>query len=165
MLYAESIYEVICLGSIGYREIGNLMDAREDTSMESHTDHRIEKRYHIERLCDILGRIICLSEHDLAYVGQIVLTLISTRGEYEEYWLVPHRYEMIVHIWDNDISIPEESSSYRYTHELDGRYRLRELRYIIEIYDIMYLYRWDLESIEESLALTISYEQQISGLK
>lgn len=65
---------------------------------------------------------------------------------------------MIVHIWYHYIPIPEESSSYRYTHEFDWRYRLRELWYIIEIDYIMYLYRWDLESIEESFALAISYQ-------
>lgn len=134
------------------------MDTREDTSMESHTDHRIEKWNHIERLSDIFCGIVGSSEHYFAYIRCIVLAFISACREYEEYRLVSHSYETVIHIWYHYISIPEESSSNRDTYEFNWRYRLCELWYIIEIHYIMYLYGWDLESIKESLALTVSYE-------
>jgi hypothetical protein len=69
---------------------------------------------------------------------------------------------MIVDVWDDNISISEESSTYRYTNEFDWRYWLGKFWNIIEIYYVLNLYRRDLESIEESLALAISYEEEIS---
>lgn len=42
MLDTEHSDEVICLGTIGDREMWDLMDTGEDAGMESHTDHCIE---------------------------------------------------------------------------------------------------------------------------
>ncbi len=53
------------------------MHTREDPSMQPHTDDRMEKWEHIECLSDILGSIVGLPYHDLAYEEGIVLFLFS----------------------------------------------------------------------------------------
>lgn len=138
------------------------MDTREDSSMEPHSDTRIEKRKYIQSLiysfCDIIGA----TRHELLDIETIVLTDIALGREYEEYRLISLCDEVVIYLWDGLFGPFEESSTYGYpdTFLLHSWECLQSL-ILIEEYDIVYDDARDFECFEEFLAARITYQYKI----
>jgi hypothetical protein len=138
MLDLEHRDEIIGLGSVGYREIWDLMDTGEDTCMESHPYDRIERWIDAQCLLDGLSTVIGLADHRLLDEECIILILSASCGEHEEHRRISELDESIIDEWYDSLVVPEKSSSDRYPHSLALHHiGIWWLCWLMEEYDIL----------------------------
>jgi hypothetical protein len=140
------------------------MDTCEDTSMESHPNHRIECWIELERLFYGVRGIIGTPGHEAFYIEGIILAFWSIGRMEEKYGIIPFFYEVIINFRDFFFIVSEKSSSYR---ESDSFFcgHFFCLFWYEEKCDIGYLRAWNLERFEESGTLTITHDDKISWLE